>query len=79
MTEERAKQVVNLIGQIVLGLVEEGREITTGNILMQLEWRRGVLDDSIYRDIYTQAIKAIANNADVLIQAYPGPDYLTKH
>ncbi|AVJ17226.1 hypothetical protein HF675_13345 [Serratia sp. JUb9] len=77
MTEERAKQIVNLIGQIVLGLVKEGRDITKDNILMQLEWRRGVFDDSIYREIYTQAIQAI--NADVLIQTYPDLYCLTKH
>ncbi|AML58818.1 hypothetical protein AXX16_3122 [Serratia rubidaea] len=53
MTEERAKQIVNVIGQIVLGLVKDGREITKDNILMQLEWRRSVFDDAIYREVYT--------------------------
>ncbi|MDK1703411.1 hypothetical protein OSR40_006630 [Serratia rubidaea] len=77
MTEERAKQIVNLIGQIVLGLVKDGREITKDNILMLLEWRRSVFDDAIYREIYTQAIQAI--NADVLVQTYPDLYCFTKH
>lgn len=78
ITEAEAKQIVNLIGMIVLELIKEGEEPSKEQILMQLEWRLGVVDEATYRTIYTLAIQLI-NGGKKNMPTFLSFDYIKRH